>query len=46
MHSALLIISDANVGISRQTTKFWTSEYEEMPAFPLLSRDKIQPQVK
>ena len=36
----------ANVGISRQTSKFWSSEYEEMPAFPLLSRDKIRPQVK
>ena len=36
----------AKVRISERKTKFWSSEYKEMLAFHLLSRDKRRPMVK
>ena len=36
----------AKITTFHETSKFWSSKYKEMLIFPLLSRDKIRPQVK
>jgi len=36
----------ANIRVFHETTKFWNSENKEMPAFHLLSREKIRLFVK
>ncbi len=40
--AAYLRCEASKIRLSEKKTKFWSSEYKEMLAFSLLSRDKIR----